>query len=383
MINNERKFAEEIKKFVKIFEKEKIEMGNLEQKESKSRKIINDNLIPMLKSMISSENDEYYFSYSIGRQTYCEIPWISICKKVPIVTKFDYKTEINIKYLFTSDLKGIYLSLNQGFYSENKGMSAKKHKFFILSKYLQKALKPIPEDMKIYNIDLKIGGGAYAENHEKSYILGKYYDIDNLPNDNIFASDFNKMIEILNEATGIVQKKREENGYDSIYDILYSSHNTDPEYYPCSQIKDMTEKDKGFETKERNEVPTKTEGTIKTYPRNEDFVKIILEENNYKCEVNENHKTFINETTKEQYMEAHHLIPMKEYETYEKKGKCIDVLENMCCICPNCHRLLHHGVYEDKEDILKKLHTKKQILLKKAELEISFDELKEYYKKTF
>lgn len=382
-MNSERKFAEEIQRFVKIFEKEKIEMGNLEQKESKSRKIINDNLIPMLKSMISSENDEYYFSYSIGKKTYCKIPWISICKKVTIVTKFDYKKEINIKYLFTSDLKGIYLSLNQGFYSAYNDMSAKKHKFFILSKYLQKELKSIPEDMKIYNIDLKIGVDEYAKDHEKSYILGKYYDIDNLPNDNVFASDFNKMIEILNEATGIVQKKREENGYDSIYDILYSSHNTDPEYYPCSQIKDTTEKDKGFETKERNEVPTKTEGTIKTYPRNEEFVKVILEENNYKCEVNENHKTFINETTKEQYMEAHHLIPMKEYETYEKKGKCIDVLENMCCICPNCHRRLHHGVYEDKEDILKKLHTKKEILLKEAGLEISFDELKKYYKKTF
>lgn len=396
-MNSERNFAEEIQRFVKILEKEKIETNKLEQKESKGKKIIDENLIPILKNITNVDDNEYLFKSSIGNgREYGKIPWIFICKQFMGGSHANYKKFINIRYLFTADLKGIYLSLNQGLYLKYNMLSNKKCKFCILSKFLKKNLKSIPEDMQTYSIDLKIGESIYSKNHQKSYILGKYYDIDNLPNDGVFADDFNKMIGIYKEALDLLKNetslKDMSNTYNKLY-IKYFLNGLNKVFCDCykktsndskdSQPKETTEKDKEFETKERKEVPKRTKVIIETYPRNEEFVKVILEENNYKCEVNKNHKTFINETTNKQYMEAHHLIPMKEYETYEKTGKCIDVLENMCCICPNCHRLLHHGLYTKKEKILKKLYTKKEILLKEAGLEISFDELKKYYEKIF
>ena len=50
----------------------------------------------------------------------------------------------------------------------------------------------------------------------------------------------------------------------------------------------------------------------------------------------------------EKYLETHHIIPLSENGA--------DRFENMCAVCPNCHRELHSG--ERKEEIRKKVQKK-------------------------
>ncbi|MGL4999965.1 MAG: HNH endonuclease [Cetobacterium sp.] len=45
-------------------------------------------------------------------------------------------------------------------------------------------------------------------------------------------------------------------------------------------------------------------------------------------------------TTNKQYMEAHHLIPMNAQDSFKNS---LDVLGNVVSLCPNCHRMIHHG----------------------------------------
>lgn len=60
----------------------------------------------------------------------------------------------------------------------------------------------------------------------------------------------------------------------------------------------------------------------------------------FKCEFDKKHDLFISRHTKRPYLEAHHLLPMALQKTTTKK---IDTLDNIFCLCPNCHRAIHHS----------------------------------------
>ena len=57
------------------------------------------------------------------------------------------------------------------------------------------------------------------------------------------------------------------------------------------------------------------------------------------------------------YLEVHHIKPLSD------GGQ--DVLSNVCALCPTCHRLLHHGMEEDKKDILKNIEESRRKKLEK------------------
>jgi 5-methylcytosine-specific restriction protein A len=60
----------------------------------------------------------------------------------------------------------------------------------------------------------------------------------------------------------------------------------------------------------------------------------------YQCENNCSRDLFISRSTQTPYLEAHHLIPM----ALQKNTKTpLDTLCNIYCLCPHCHREIHHG----------------------------------------
>lgn len=115
----------------------------------------------------------------------------------------------------------------------------------------------------------------------------------------------------------------------------------------------------------------------KTDPR---ISKTVLKENHYICEIEKltgnQHKTF-NTNREIQYMEGHHLIPMKAQRNFENN---IDRSDNICCLCPNCHRAIHYGTMEEKKSRLTLLYNEKIEKLKSNDIHIDFEELiNKYY----
>lgn len=47
------------------------------------------------------------------------------------------------------------------------------------------------------------------------------------------------------------------------------------------------------------------------------------------------------------YLEVHHIKPLSEDGS--------DTLDNACALCPTCHRLLHHGMKQDKEKLIERI----------------------------
>lgn len=140
------------------------------------------------------------------------------------------------------------------------------------------------------------------------------------------------------------------------------------------------ETSKGIEIKYIKEVPQKKNAKIKTsidkWPRNPEISKTALEKADYKCEVNNEHTTFISRLTERPYMEAHHLIPMNEQDKFENN---LDVLGNIVCLCSNCHRLLHHGKEKYNNEIIKKLYYEREKSLEDYGIYISLEDLKKIY----
>lgn len=110
----------------------------------------------------------------------------------------------------------------------------------------------------------------------------------------------------------------------------------------------------------------------KTDPR---ITKTVLKQNNYICEIEkitgEKHKTF-NTNGEVQYMEGHHLLPMKAQKNFAIN---IDRSDNICCLCPNCHKAIHYGTKIEKKSRLILLYNKKIKELNEAGIYSDFEEL--------
>ena len=123
-----------------------------------------------------------------------------------------------------------------------------------------------------------------------------------------------------------------------------------------------------------NDQITKKEFIEKSYARNRNLVYQALSRDDFKCQLNTMHETF---KTKDNipYMECHHLVPLSMRDRFSVN---LDVLENLVCLCPVCHRKLHYGL--DIHDELLKLYLSKKEELEKVGIILTLDELESYYK---
>lgn len=84
----------------------------------------------------------------------------------------------------------------------------------------------------------------------------------------------------------------------------------------------------------------------------------IIEASGHQCEYDNSHITFIQEKNKQQYVEAHHIIPLKYQDKFENS---LDVYANVISLCPNCHRRIHYGLNSDVKNMLHKIYSERII----------------------
>lgn len=119
----------------------------------------------------------------------------------------------------------------------------------------------------------------------------------------------------------------------------------------------------------------KFRGTEK-YSTNPGRAKIALEKAKFKCELNPDHATFINKKSNQQYMEAHHLIPMSKQGMFEYD---IDVPENILSMCPTCHRKVHLAKDNVKKKILFEAFKNRENMLMKRGIVLDINMLLSMY----
>jgi len=137
-------------------------------------------------------------------------------------------------------------------------------------------------------------------------------------------------------------------------------------YFEFNQYKNTTHPEDEFQNKiskstskrtKKGPQPKKPQSVISlssVFKRSPGISKSALIDAKYECQINTNHTTFINRNTKENYVEAHHLIPMEFYDTFKN---CIDRESNIISLCPNCHKEIHFSDISNINNMLRKLLT--------------------------
>lgn len=94
----------------------------------------------------------------------------------------------------------------------------------------------------------------------------------------------------------------------------------------------------------------------------------------YRCEIDSSHETFIAENTRQPYMEGHHALPMKMQNDFNVS---LDVYANIVCLCPICHRRIHHGLKFERIDMAKRIFDTRGERLENSGIIISSNEFVE------
>lgn len=110
---------------------------------------------------------------------------------------------------------------------------------------------------------------------------------------------------------------------------------------------------------------------IETSKRSSIIKNQVIMSSWYKCEINEKHKTFTSDLTRQPYMEGHHGIPISKQDKFNYS---LDVYANIISLCPICHRLLHYSICDEKTEVLKRIYYLRSDRLCKSGLRISQDE---------
>lgn len=191
-------------------------------------------------------------------------------------------------------------------------------------------------------------------------------------------------------------KAVENKGQNSVFYVNFEEtfyENLRKEYLIFNEIIDSTEKENieiELEIKKKKKMPMPIiQDVPKPIPekfvitsqtkikRNTTTLTNVIITNEYSCEYNPEHKTFISERTGENYVEGHHFIPLEHQDDFENS---LDVESNIISLCPNCHRLLHYGTLNEKEVILENLYNERKERLENAGISITFKQLLKYYK---
>ena len=101
----------------------------------------------------------------------------------------------------------------------------------------------------------------------------------------------------------------------------------------------------------------------------------VLSTAGYVCEIDRNHQSFIAEKTNKAYMEGHHAIPMKNQPQFENS---LDIYANIICLCPVCHRRIHHGVKTDRIHMMNMLYESRADRLARSGIRLSREEFAAY-----
>jgi len=101
------------------------------------------------------------------------------------------------------------------------------------------------------------------------------------------------------------------------------------------------------------------------------IVEQVLKADNYQCEIDLGHLSFVARRNGRPYLEGHHLIPLSMQGQFDKS---LDVYANIIGLCPNCHRKMHFGRHDEIRSILKTIYELRAGRLQNSGLHISKDE---------
>ena len=259
-----------------------------------------------LKTFIT-HSEGYLVQGSAGQGNWARCPWVAV---FDILITETAQTGYFPFYLFREDMKGVYLSLNQGVteikqkYKENP-----KEVLKIKASDFRAQIGGLPNRFPFTDIDLAKGTTTdLASFYEAGNIFAKYYEKEDLPTEEELILDFQDTMEH--------------------YRFL-SSNETAVESLHIGDY---------------NENLGKTEEDLWKFrqhwrvEKNRNLSKAAIKAHGYICQgCGFNFAEKYGEIGKD-FIEAHHLVPISLFEAQVVK---LDPKLDFAVLCSNCHRMIH------------------------------------------
>lgn len=322
-------------------------------------KLLCTQLPTLLQKYAHLNLDNYLLSGSIGQGNISEVPWLCIFdKEITITATKGYY----LVYLFKSDMSGFYLSLNQGWTQFKDFYGTKEGKIEIYkSAKRAKSLLKSTDNVSFKKIDLR-ATKPLGKGYELGNICSKYYSFNDSITDSVLINDLRDFVSIYKELKS----------YINLDIFALKNKLSEEEYQEESQIVKAKNLPNGpVEKKSKNSVSSSS-----SWIRDPEISKIALEKSNFLCENDSSHKTFISESTGKQFVEAHHLIPMKFQDLFNVS---IDIPENIISLCPNCHKEFHLSKKADRSHLINKFVNKREKNLMNRGIYVSNSYLNDFY----
>jgi len=327
-----------------------------------SASVLSKVLPKILHKKAGIPKSKYKIQGSIGQGNPAEIPWI--CVFDLDITK-SAQEGFYIVYLFSSDMSGVYLSLNQGWTQYEREYGTKEGRIEIKqnAKYAKTTLNS-DQGFSYAPINLK-ATKSLGKGYELGNICSVYYDARDIPSDEELINDLRNLLGVYRELKGLAGPE--------ILDIQ-GVINEDAFQVQIQKGKRKELKDGAIQKKEK-----KQSSSSSSWSRDANMAFTALDNANFRCENDQDHKTFISARTGTQFVEAHHLIPMEYQGEFPVS---IDVPENIISLCPNCHRAFHNSIISNQEKLISKFYESRDPLLKERNIMITKEKIFEYYKTT-
>src|SRR5699024_6611016 len=156
-----------------------------------------------------------------------------------------------------------------------------------VSKKIRHIISPYTDTNSVTNINLQTKG-KFGRGYESSHIVGKHYQVGNIPEDKILIEDLKEMLELYNDLAVFMRNRTFEELNNELLlglDDVFIEEDEEENYQEVSNKQDV-------DTAARNHVPhtQKKKPTLKTvdsksyYPRDANQAAIALTLANHKCE---------------------------------------------------------------------------------------------------
>ena len=326
-----------------------------------------------IQEALGLADDDYHIVGSVGQGQWAEVPWVSIF--LPQITKSATKGYY-IVYLINADCSGLYLSLNQGWTYFNDKYGSRKGITMIRTsaQKIRQELRFLSPNLSLQSIDLR-GRGPLAKGYEAGHISGKYYDAGQIPDALTLAQDLQELLNVYDEIDNLIGERTVAEFNDALLseedDLFLESSKSEEDFQKRVneiQVEEKEEMEEMEEEKRRRKDPIKSREGKETYGRDSAISAAAIKMSHHQCQLDPSHTTFISKSTSKPFMEAHHIVPMSAQKDFKYD---LDRTTNIAVLCPNCHRLLHHGLDEEKEKLIRKLFQSRRESLEKIGIEIT------------
>lgn len=157
-------------------------------------KVVRREFPDYLKSITNSP-DRYIFVGSPGRGFWTFSPWVGVLNKN--VTS-SVQSGFYLVYLFREDMKGAYISLNQGMRKILEKNSDEETEKILRSRainYRNKLSKQLTSEL-LEEIDLGVLNSNYGPYYEAGNIYAKYYSWEAMPTEEILTEDYDEFLNL-------------------------------------------------------------------------------------------------------------------------------------------------------------------------------------------